>query len=62
MKASKMITRLQKLIDKHGDFDVNMLSLIFENEQMIGEQLLPIKQIKYRKRLGKFFTDYVGGF
>ena len=57
-----MITRLQKLIDKHGDFDVNMLSLIFENEQMIGEQLLPIKQIKYRKRLGKFFTDYVGGF
>lgn len=57
-----MIARLQKLIDKHGDFDVNMLSLIFENGQMVGEQLLPIKQIKYRKILGKFFTDYVGGF
>lgn len=62
MKASKMITRLQKLIDKHGDFDVNMLSLIFEDGKMIGEQLLPIRQIKYRKKLGKFFTDYMGGF
>ena len=57
-----MITRLQKLIDKHGDFQVDMLSLIIENCQIIGEKLLPIRQIKYRKRLGRFFTDNIGGF
>lgn len=62
MKASKMVNRLQKLIEKHGDFDVNMLALIYDNEQLIGETLLPIRQIKYRKKLGKFFVDNIGGF
>lgn len=62
MLASKMITRLQKLIDKHGDFQVDMLSLIIEDGQIIGEKLLPIRQIKYRKKLGRFFTDNIGGF
>lgn len=62
MQASKMITRLQKLIDKYGDFQVDMLSLIFEDGQIIGEKLLPIRQIKYRKKLGRFFTDNIGGF
>ena len=62
MQASKMINRLQKLIDKHGDFQVDMLSLIIEDGNIIGEKLLPIRQIKYRKKLGKFFTDFVGGF
>ena len=62
MQASKMITRLQKLIDKYGDFQVDMLSLFFEDGQIIGEKLLPIRQIKYRKKLGRFFTDNIGGF
>ena len=62
MLASKMITRLQKLIDKHGDFQVDMLSLIIEDGNIIGEKLLPIRQIKYRKKLGNFFTDFIGGF
>lgn len=62
MQASKMIKRLQKLIDKHGDFQVDMLSIIIEDGQVAGETLLPIRQIKYRKNLGRFFTDNVGGF
>lgn len=62
MQASKMINRLQKLIDKYGDFQVDMLALVIENDQIIGEKLLPIRQIKYRKRLGRFFTDNIGGF
>lgn len=62
MQASKMINRLQKLIDKHGDFQVDMLSLIIEDGKIIGEKLIPIRQIKYRKRLGRFFTDNIGGF
>lgn len=62
MQASKMIKRLQKLIDKHGDFQVDMLSIIIEDGQVVGETLLPIRQIKYRKNLGRFFTDNVGGF
>jgi hypothetical protein len=62
MQASKMIKRLQKLIDKHGDFQVDMLSIIIEDGQVAGETLLPIRQIKYRKKLGRFFTDNVGGF
>ena len=62
MQASKMINRLQKLIDKHGDFQVDMLSLIIEDGQIIGEKLIPIRQIKYRKGLGRFFTDNIGGF
>lgn len=62
MQASKMINRLQKLIDKHGDFQVDMLALVIENGHVIGEKLLPIRQIKYRKRLGRFFTDNIGGF
>lgn len=62
MKASKMINRLQKLVEKHGDFDVKMLSIIFEDGEMIGEKLIPIRQIKYRKKLNVFFTDFIGGF
>jgi len=62
MLASKMIVRLQKLIDKYGDFQVDMLSPIIENGKIIGEKLLPIRQIKFRKKLGKFFTDFIGGF
>lgn len=62
MQASKMINRLQKLIDKHGDFQVDMLSFIIEDDQIIGEKLIPIRQIKYRKKLGRFFTDNIGGF
>jgi hypothetical protein len=62
MQASKMINRLQKLIDKHGDFQVDMLSFIIEDENIIGETLVPIRQIKYRKQLGRFFTDNIGGF
>jgi hypothetical protein len=62
MLASKMINRLQKLIDKHGDFQVDMLSLIIEDEQIIGEKLIPIRQIKYRKKLNRFFTDFTGRF
>lgn len=62
MQASKMINRLQKLIDKHGDFQVDMLSFIIEDGNVIGETLVPIRQIKYRKQLGRFFTDNIGGF
>ena len=62
MQASKMIKRLQTLIDKHGDFQVDMLSLIIKDKQIIGEKLIPIRQIKYRKKLGRFFTDIIGGF
>ena len=57
-----MINRLQKLIDKHGDFQVDMLSLIIEDDQIIGEKLIPIRQIKFRKKLNRFFTDFTGGF
>ena len=62
MKASKMINRLQKLIDKYGDFQVDMLIPIYKDENIVGEGLIPIRQIKYRKRLGKYFTDFTGGF
>ena len=62
MKASKMVNRLQHLIEKHGDFDVCMLSFIIENGNIIGEALQEIRQIKYRKHLGKFFCDNIGGF
>jgi len=61
MKASKMINRLQKLIEKHGDFDVSMLSFIIENKS-VGETLQPIRQIKYRKKFEKFICDNTGGF
>lgn len=62
MLAFKMINRLQKLIDKHGDFQGDMLSLIIEDGNIIGEKLLSIRQIKYRKKLGRYFTDNIGGF
>ena len=62
MKASKMINRLQKLIDKHGDFNVSMLSFIIENGFVIGETLQPIRQIKYRKKFERFICDNTGGF
>ena len=63
MLASKMIKRLQYLIDKHGDKDVNMLMLICdENENVLGENLEQIKQIKYRKKLDKYICDFIGGF
>ena len=62
MKASKMINKLQKLIDKYGDFQVNMLIPIYKDENIVGEGLIPIRQIKYSKRLGKYFTDFTRGF
>ncbi len=62
MKASKMINRLQKLIDKHGDFQVDMLMAIYKDDNIIGETLVPIRQIKYRKKLEKYFVDFTGGF
>ena len=62
MLASKMISKLQKLIDKYGDFQVDMLALIIDNNILIGEKLIPIKQIKYRKKIQRFFVDNIGGF
>ena len=57
-----MVNRLQKLIDKHGDFQVDMLSLIVKDDNIVGETLVPIRQIKYRKQLGRYFVDNIGGF
>ena len=62
MLASKMINRLQKLIDKHGDFQVDMLAYIIKDDEVVGETLMPIRQVKYRKKLNRFFTDNIGGF
>lgn len=62
MLASKMINRLQKLIDKHGDFQVDMLIYIIKDDEVVGETLMPIRQVKYRKKLNRFFTDNIGGF
>lgn len=66
MQASKMIRRLQYLIDKHGDFQVDMWTFVCdETGKPIGEVNVPIKQIKYRKNLDnkqKFFVDFMGGF
>ena len=63
MLASKMIHRLEYLISKHGDLDVNMLmGVVDENNNLRSEILTPIKQIKYRKKFNKFFTDFCGGF
>ena len=63
MLASKMIHRLEYLINKHGDLDVNMLmGVVDENNNLKSESLAPIKQIKYRKKFNKFFTDFCGGF
>lgn len=61
MKASKMIDRLQKLIEEHGDLDVSMLTFV-TNGNETAEMVTPIRQVKYRKRLNKFFTDFTGGF
>lgn len=55
MQASEMITRLQKLVDKHGDFRVDMISFIIKDNNIVEEKLLPVHQIKYRKKLGKLF-------
>ena len=57
-----MINRLQKLIDKHGDFQVDMLIYIIKDDEVVGETLMPIRQVKYRKKLNRFFTDNIGGF
>ena len=63
MLASKMIKRLQYLIDKHGDKDVNMLMLVTnENGEPIAETLSQIKQVKYRKNPDKYICDFIGGF
>ena len=63
MLASKMIHRLEYLIERHGDLDVNMLmGIMDENNNLTSEVLTPIKQIKYRKKFNKFFTDFWGGF
>ena len=63
MLASKMIKRLQYLIDKHGDKDVNMLMLVInENDELIAETLSQIKQVKYRKNIDKYICDFTGGF
>lgn len=56
-----MINRLQKLIEEHGDLDVSMLTFA-SNGNEVAEMVTPIRQIKYRKRLNKFFTDFTGGF
>ena len=57
-----MIKRLQTLIDKYGDFQVDMIVPIYKDNKIIFEGLTPIRQIKYRKKLNKFYTDFTGGF
>lgn len=58
MKASELIKKLQAKIDKYGDKDVCQLFGTQVNDH-VYEALVRIKSLKYRKKIDKFFVDFV---
>jgi len=60
MPASQLIKRLQAKIDKYGDKEVSQL-MGFCNPygMLIGEKLVPITRVKYKKKFDKIFVDFV---
>ena len=60
MKISELIKTLQGHQQKYGDLDVKQLQGIYTIDgQYLAEKIVPIKKVKYNKKKGYVYIDFV---